>query len=60
MLPAIRHAVIEDFDRILFLTGATVAALGEIIYGNLEWAYHESDGEFKMGLWPHLSVNKSA
>jgi len=28
-LPSIKHAVIEDFDRILFLSGATVAAVAE-------------------------------
>lgn len=29
VIPAARHAVIEDFDRVLFLSGATVAAVAE-------------------------------
>lgn len=29
------------------------AVLGEVIYGNLEWAYHESDGRFKMAAYAH-------
>jgi hypothetical protein len=27
------------------------AVLGEVIHGNLEWGYHESDGRFKMAAY---------
>jgi hypothetical protein len=27
------------------------AVLGEVIYGNLEWAYHQSDGQYKMAAY---------
>ena len=29
------------------------AVLGEVIYGNLEWAYHETDGQYKMAAYAH-------
>ena len=29
------------------------AVLGEVIYGNLEWAYHKDDGEYKMAAYAH-------
>ena len=27
------------------------AVLGEVIYGNLEWAYHQDDGAYKMAAY---------
>ena len=27
--------------------------LGEVVYGNLEWAYHRSDGKYKMAAYAH-------
>ena len=44
------------------------AVLGEVIYGNLEWAYHDTDGQYKMGAYAHgaleaaglvLSINEA-
>ena len=32
------------------------AVLGEIIYGNLEWAYHKSDGKYKMAAYAHAAL----
>ena len=32
--------------------------LAEIICGNLEWAYHENDGEFKMAAYAHQSLER--
>lgn len=29
------------------------AVLGEVIYGNLEWAYHEMEGDYKMAAYAH-------
>jgi len=29
------------------------AVLGEVIYGNLEWAYHQTDGNYKMAAYAH-------
>jgi hypothetical protein len=29
------------------------AVFGEVIYGHLEWAYHQSDGNYKMGAYAH-------
>jgi hypothetical protein len=29
------------------------AVLGEVIYGNLEWAYHQTDGQHKMAAYAH-------
>jgi len=29
------------------------AVLGEVIYGYLEWAYHETDGQYKMAAYAH-------
>jgi len=29
------------------------AVLGEVIYGNLEWAYHQTDGDYKMAAYAH-------
>ena len=29
------------------------AVLGEVICGNLEWGYHETDGQYKMGAYAH-------
>jgi hypothetical protein len=32
------------------------AIMGEIIFGYLEWAYHESNGKFKMAAYAHASL----
>lgn len=32
------------------------AVMGEIIYGKLEWAYHESDGQYNMAAYAHEAV----
>jgi len=32
------------------------AVFGEIIYGNLEWAYHQSDGKYKMAAYAHAAL----
>ena len=29
------------------------AVLGEVICGNLEWAYHQTDGKYKMAAYAH-------
>jgi len=29
------------------------AVLGEVIYGNLEWAYHQADSQYKMAAYAH-------
>lgn len=34
----------------------TRAVLGEVIYGNLEWRYHESDGRYKMAAYAHSAL----
>ena len=35
------------------------AVLGEVIYGYLEWAYHESDGDYKMAAYAHTAVKQA-
>jgi hypothetical protein len=35
------------------------AVLGEVIYGNLEWAYHETDGDFKMAAYAHAALEQA-
>jgi len=40
------------------------AVLGQVISGNLEWAYHETDGQYKMAAYAHgaleaAGLNKS-
>lgn len=35
------------------------AVLGEVIYGNLEWAYHESDDDFKMAAHAHAALEQA-
>ena len=32
------------------------AVLGEVLYGSLEWGYHESDGQFKMAAYAHAAL----
>ena len=32
------------------------AVFGEVIYGFLEWAYHESDGRYKMAAYAHAAL----
>jgi len=32
------------------------AIMGEVIYGYLEWAYHESNGKFKMAAYAHAAL----
>ena len=32
------------------------AVLGEIIYGNLGWAYHKDDGHYKMAAYAHAAL----
>ena len=29
------------------------AVLGEVIYGHLEWAYHQADSQYKMAAYAH-------
>jgi hypothetical protein len=42
------------------LTGLEIrAVLGEVIYGYLEWAYHESDGRFKMAAYAHAALEQA-
>lgn len=31
--------------------------LSEVILGQLEWAYHESDGEYKMAAYAHAALD---
>jgi len=35
------------------------AVLGEVIYGNLEWGYHESDGDFKMAAYAEAALEQA-
>ena len=35
------------------------AVLSEVIAGKLEWAYHESDGKFKMAAYAHAALEKA-
>ncbi|HKZ78456.1 MAG TPA: hypothetical protein VI750_05925 [Pyrinomonadaceae bacterium] len=35
------------------------AVLGEVIYGNLEWGYHESDGKFKIAAYAHAALKQA-
>mgnify|MGYP001054571199 CR=1 FL=1 len=35
------------------------AIFGEVIYGNLEWAYHEDDGRYKMAAYAHGALEAS-
>jgi hypothetical protein len=35
------------------------AILGEVIYGNLEWAYSKDDGQFKMAAYAHAALEAS-
>lgn len=35
------------------------AVLGEVIYGYLEWAYHENDGDFKMAAYAHAALEQA-
>ena len=35
------------------------AILGEVIYGNLEWAYQKDDGLFKMAAYAHAALEAS-
>lgn len=37
----------------------TRAVLGEVIYGNLEWAYHQSDGKYKMAAYAHAALKST-
>ena len=32
------------------------AVLGEVIYGNLEWAYHQTDGQYKMAAYAQGAI----
>ncbi len=32
------------------------AVFGEVIYGLLEWAYHKSDGRYKMAAYAHAAL----
>lgn len=32
------------------------AVLAEVIYGNLEWGYHQSDGNYKMAAYAHAAL----
>jgi hypothetical protein len=35
------------------------AILSEVIAGKLEWAYHESDGKYKMAAYAHAALKKA-
>lgn len=36
-----------------------VAVLREVILGYLEWAYHQSDGRYKMAAYAHAALEKA-
>ena len=47
-------ALIEALPQANMLTDLEIRAiLGEVIYGNLEWAYHKDDGDYKMAAYAH-------
>jgi hypothetical protein len=35
------------------------AILGEVIFGYFEWAYHESNGKYKMAAYAHAALEAS-
>jgi len=35
------------------------AVLAEVIAGKLEWAYHQSDGTYKMGAYAHAALEQA-
>jgi len=35
------------------------AVLAEVIAGKLEWAYHQSDGAYKMGAYAHAALEQA-
>jgi len=35
------------------------AVLAEVIAGKLEWAYHQSDGDYKMGAYAHAALEQA-
>lgn len=35
------------------------AVLAEVIAGKLEWAYHQSDGHYKMGAYAHAALEQA-
>ncbi|WP_347242855.1 hypothetical protein, partial [Thermogutta sp.] len=47
-------ALIEALPPVDMLSDLEIRAiLGEVIYGNLEWAYHKDDGAYKMAAYAH-------
>jgi len=47
-------ALIEALPQANMLSDLEIRAiLGEVIYGNLEWAYHKDDGDYKMAAYAH-------
>jgi len=53
-------ALIEALPQADLLTDLEIRAiLGEVIYGNLEWAYHEDDGEYKMAAYAHGALESA-
>jgi len=54
------EALIEALPPAAQLTDLEIrAVLGEVIYGNLEWAYHKSDGHFKMAAYAHGALESA-
>ncbi|HXU37429.1 MAG TPA: hypothetical protein VN937_13795 [Blastocatellia bacterium] len=53
-------ALIDNLPNVEKLSDLEVrAVLGEVIYGNLEWAYHQSDGEYKMAAYAHAALEQA-
>jgi hypothetical protein len=51
------EALVHALPPVSRVTGLEIrAVLGEILYGNLEWAYHRSDGNYKMGAYAHAGL----
>jgi hypothetical protein len=52
--------LIEALPEANMLTDLEIrAVLGEVIYGRLEWAYHQDDGDFKMAAYSHAALDKA-
>ena len=49
-------ALIEALPSVNMLSELEIRAiLDEVVYGNLEWAYHKDDGDYKMGNAPFFA-----
>jgi hypothetical protein len=50
-------ALIDALPPVNKATPAEIWAIfGEVIYGNLEWAYHRSDGKYKIAAYAHAAL----